>query len=386
VGRLFWIVAAIIFVDLLFFAAVTPLLPMYADELGLSKSAVGVLSASYPAGAVIGSVPAGWLTNRLGTKRTLLVGLAILAATSVAFGLGRNIYLLDTARFIQGFGGAFMWTAGMAWLVQASPPERRGEVIGASMAIAVGGILLGPVLGVVAGAIGTELAFPAVAVLAGILAARVLTLPGGARFADARPIAIMAALRDRPLLASFWLFCLPAVFAGVLEVLAPLHLAALGASAAAIGAAFLVGAALEAVLSAVMGRLSDSVGRYRIIRGGIALAVVAAVVMPLPRSALLLSVALVFTIAALGTFWAPAMALVSDASDRVGLDQAGAFALANIAWGVGHMTGGAGGAALADLTRDAVPYAVLAILCAGSLLLVQSAQRRDAARAAVGPA
>ena len=48
-------------------------------------------------------------------------------------------------------------------------------------------------------------------------------------------------------------------------------------------------------------------------------------------------------VAALGTFWAPAMALLSDASDRAGVDQAMAFAIANLAWSLGHVIGGGAG-------------------------------------------
>ena len=57
--------------------------------------------------------------------------------------------------------------------------------------------------------------------------------------------ALLRALRRRDVLAGFWLFSLPAVFAGVLEVLVPLRLDDLGASGVAIGAIFLVAAALR---------------------------------------------------------------------------------------------------------------------------------------------
>ena len=53
------------------------------------------------------------------------------------------------------------------------------------------------------------------------------------------------------MLIGFWLFALPALFAGTLEVLVPLRLDDLGASGAVIGAVFLVAAAIEGVLSPV---------------------------------------------------------------------------------------------------------------------------------------
>ena len=78
--RLFLLVAAVVLVDTMFFAAVAPLLPHYTDELGLSKSAAGVLAAAYPAGTFVG-LAAGRLVAaaRFGVKPTLLAGLTLLA-------------------------------------------------------------------------------------------------------------------------------------------------------------------------------------------------------------------------------------------------------------------------------------------------------------------
>ena len=163
--RLFLLVSAVVFVDTAFYAAIAPLLPSYAADLGLSKTAAGVLTASYAAGTLVGSLPAGWLASRFGVKPTLLIGLGLMSVTSVVFGLANDIVLLDVTRFVQGVGGACSWAAGMAWLVSASPPERRGELIGSSLAAAIVGMLFGPVLGGAATVIGPEALFAGVAVV-----------------------------------------------------------------------------------------------------------------------------------------------------------------------------------------------------------------------------
>jgi MFS family permease len=173
-------------------------------------------------------------------------------------------------------------------------------------------------------------------------------------------------------MAGFWLFSLPAVFAGALEVLIPLHLDDLGASGTAIGAIFLLAAAFEAVISPLAGRLSDRRGRLAPIRVGLAGAVVMAIVLPLPETVLLVAVSLIVVIAALGTFWAPAMALLSDASELAGLDQALAFSIANLAWALGHVLGGGAGGAVADATSDAVVYGLLGAACAVTLVGVMA--------------
>jgi MFS family permease len=369
--RLFLLVAAVVLVDTMFFAAVAPLLPHYSDELDLSKTAAGVLTAAYPAGTFAGSLPGGWLAARFGVKPTLLLGLSMLAVTSLVFAFADGIVLLDGARFVQGIGGAFMWAAGMAWLVCASPPARRGELIGSALAAAIVGVLFGPVLGGAATVVGDEVVFSGVSLVAVGLACWAWTIPAAPPEPSAGLRGLRRAFGRGDVLAGFWLFALPAVFAGALEVLVPLRLDALGASGAAVGAIFLVAAAIEAAISPLSGRLSDRRGRFAPIRIGLAGAVVMAVLLPLPETVVLMAAALVAVIAALGTFWAPAMALVSDASEQAGLDQALAFSISNLAWALGHVLGGGAGGALADATADAVTYALLGAACGATLVLVR---------------
>ena len=340
--RLFLLVAAVVLVDTMFFAAVAPLLPTYSDELDLSKTAAGVLTAAYPAGTFAGALPGGWLAARWGVKPTLISGLGLLGITSLGFGFADNVVLLDTARFVQGVGGALMWAAGMTWLVSAAPPERRGELIGSALAAAIIGVLLGPVLGGAATLVGTEPVFASVSLAAAGLALWAWRTPGVPPAPSPGLPALAGALRRGDVLIGFWLFTLPALFAGVIEVLAPLRLDDLGASGAAIGAIFLITAAVEAVISPLAGRASDRRGRLAPIRAGLAGAAVMAVLMPLPGSIVLLALAMIVTFATLGGFWAPAMALLSDASEAAGLDLALAFSISNLAWALGHLAGSGG--------------------------------------------
>ncbi len=378
--RLFWLVAAVVLVDTMFFAAVSPLLPQYADQFGLSKTGAGILTAAYPAGTFLAAVPSGWLAARWGVKPTLLLGLGLLGVTSLVFAFAHTIVLLDAARFVQGVGGACMWAAGMAWLVSATPPERRGQVIGSALAAAIVGVLLGPVLGGAASVVGPEPVFSVVAVGAALLAVWASTVPGVAPEPGAGLGGLARALRRPAVLAGFWLFTLPAVFAGVIEVLAPLRFDDLGASGAVIGGVFLLTAAVEAVLSPLAGRASDRRGRLAPIRAGLTAAAVVAVLLPLPGSVVLLALTIMLAFAALGGFWAPAMAMLSDASEDAGLDLAIAFSISNLAWAVGHVVGAGGGGALAELSSDAVPYAVLAFVCAATLAGVTVLGARSPAR------
>ncbi len=341
--RLFWLVAAVVLVDTMFFAAVAPLLPHYSDELDLSKTGAGILTAAYPAGTFLGALPAGWLAIRWGVKPTLLTGLSILGASRASASRSRsNIVLLDLARFLQGVGGACMWAAGMAWLVSAAPPDRRGELIGAALSAAIVGVLLGPVLGGAATVLSPEAVFSAVSVVAAGLAAWAWSMPAVEPEESPGIQAMLRALGRPAVLLGFWLFTIPALFAGVVEVLVPLRMDDLGSAGTTIGAVFLIAAAVEAVISPIAGRFSDRAGRLAPIRLGLIAATVMAVILPLPGTAFLVGVAVVAAIASLAVFWAPAMALLSDAAEETGLDQALAFSISNLAWAAGHVLGAGG--------------------------------------------
>ena len=149
--RLILLASACVFFDVAFFAAIAPLLPEYVDDLGLSKAQAGVLSASYAAGTLIASLPAGFVASRVGAKRSVIAGLLTLGFASLVFGFAEQILLLDGARFVQGVAGALIWSGAMSWLIQAAPDDKRGSVIGTALGTAVAGALLGPALGAVAG-------------------------------------------------------------------------------------------------------------------------------------------------------------------------------------------------------------------------------------------
>jgi len=360
-GRLLALVSAIVLVDIMFYSAITPLLPAYVDDLGLTKAQAGILSGGYAAGTVAASVPAGWLASRWGVRPTLLSGLGLLAASCVAFGFAREYELLAAARFLQGVGGAASWAAGLAWLIAATPRERRGQVIGTALGMAIAGAIGGPVLGAAAELSSTELVFSAVgAVAVGFAVLVALTPPAEAE--DVRG-GLARAVRDRRVLAGAWLTALPALFFGTVSVLAPLRLDDLGATTAGVAAVFLVAAAFEAVASPLVGRLSDRRGRLLPLRAGLVGILVSCLALPAPGRAWVLGACVVVFAAVAGMCWAPAMALLSDGAEQAGVAQGMAFGLINLAWGGGQVGGAAGGARLADATSDLVPYLVLAALC-----------------------
>jgi MFS family permease len=377
--RLVLVISAVVFVDTMFYAVIAPLLPALTHELHLSKLSAGVMTASYPLGTLLGSLPGGVLAARTGPRPTVIAGLALLAVSTLAFAGLHDAASLDLARLVEGIGGAFSWTGGLAWVATETASERRGALIGRTLAAAVAGALFGPVIGTLASAVGRLPAFGAVIVLAALLIEACRRLPSRHVPGEQGLSEMSAALAKPGIAAGMWLVALPAIASGAMTVLAPLRLHHLGASAAAIGATFVLAAAAEALLSPAIGALSDRRGRMLPLRLGLILATGLLLCFTLPGSALVLAALVVAVDAALGAFWAPAMAMLSDVAERHVLDQGLAAGLMNLAWAAGQALGAGVGGPIANAWGDAIPTGIAAGLCLATLGAVS---RRRVARPA----
>jgi MFS family permease len=373
--RLLPLVAVLVFVDTMLYAALTPLLPHFAHELGLSKFGAGTLAAAYAAGALIAGLPGGFAAVRIGPRRAVLVGLALMGLSSVAFALAGSFWTLFAARLVQGAGSAFTWSGAFAWLLAAAPRERRGELIGAAMGAAVVGALFGPVVGAAAALAGRTVIFSALGCLAVLLAAWTLSL---ASAPPERPsaAALAKAFGNGRFAGGLALLSMASLLSGILMVLGPLHLAAVGWGAGAIGAVWLLGAGVEAVASPLIGRLSDRRGALLPVRFALGAGVLLSLLLALGGRPLVYAPLVLIASVAYGALFTPAFALIADGAERVGLAQGMAFGLMNAAWAVGAVIGPAAGGAIAAGTGDWVPFVLAAGLCAGTLAATRSAHER----------
>jgi MFS family permease len=380
-NRLLLAISIVVFVDTMLYSVLAPLLPGLSHQLHLSKLSAGVMTASYPLGTLIGSLPGGLLVSRAGPRFTVCTGLTLLLGSTVAFGCLNNVAALDLARFVEGVGGACSWAGGLAWIVADAPPEHRGSLIGKALGAAIGGALLGPVIGSVATATGRPASF---IVLAGGVGGLLV-------WASRRPTTHVVSgqgigsavrmLRRADVAGAMWLMGLPAIASGMLNVLGPLRLHQFGVAAGGVGATFLLAAGAEASLAPLVGGLSDRRGRAVPLRCGLVAASAALLCFTLPTGAVGLALVIMLIAVTLGLFWAPAMAMLADLASVHGLDQGLAAALMNLAWAGGQIVGSGGGGALAKSTGDGAPMSAVAGLCLLTLvaLVALAARRRVAA-------
>jgi MFS family permease len=381
--RLVSLLAVLVLVDTMLYTALTPLLPHLAHELGLSKPRAGVLVAAYAVGALVAGFLGGLAATSLGARRAVLIGLAAMGLAGLGFAFADSFWTLFTARLLQGAGSGFTWAGAFAWLLAATPRERRGEMIGATMGSASFGALLGPVVGAAAALAGRGVVFASLAALAVVLGAWALRL-------EPTPCETMSfsaigrALGNTSFQWGMLVMTLGALLFGVLAVLAPLHLAAAGWGAAAIGAVFLAAAGLEALQAPFAGRLSDRRGPLLPTR--IALGAGAVLTLGLASGARPLVYVPVLAVAALffGTLFTTAFALLAEGAEEVGLPQGMAFGLMNVAWATGAVAGPAAGGAIAGATGDWIPFVIAAALCASALAaLPRGSVRRVPAKASL---
>lgn len=354
-----------VFFDVVFFAAIAPLLPDYVSEFGLSKVEAGVLTASYAAGTLLASLPAGLLATRLGPRRTVIIGLLLLGVASLAFGFVEQILLLDAARFSQGVAGALIWSGALSWLMTTAPPGRRGSVIGTALGAAVAGALFGPALGALAAEVGTEPVFGAVFGVAFVLAALAARLPDS-RVPESQSLRqVVATMGSRQILTATAFVAIPSVMFGAVEVLLPLRIDELGGGHALIAGGFIAGAGLEATLAPISGRYSDRAGRRRPLVAGLLICAAAMALVGIGQTLGVVMVALIATSLGAGACFAPALAMLSEAAEASNLHQGYAAGLSNMAWASGQVVGGVAGAGVAGALGNAAPsFVIVALLLA----------------------
>ena len=372
------------------YSAVTPVLPHYAHQFGVSKPAIGILTASYPAGMIPGSLLGAWIATRAGVRRTVIVGLLIFTLSITAFGFATEIVTLDVLRFVQGVACGCIWAGGLAWVIAIAPRAQRGGILGSVLAAAIFGTLLGPVVGTLAIVIGTEVVFTTIGAVSLCLVAWTLRHPEPPLSHPDSQTSWLVLARDPRLQLSLSLVVLEAATIGATSTLLPLRLSAFGASGIAIGATFLVASLLSTLIVPFVGRFVDRYGPGPPLRWGMLLTAALVALLPVPQSALALAA---LTVLALGgpmtANMTPVTSVITELTERAGAALVLGTMMLNLGWATGEMLGAPAAATLAQMTSDAAPLLALAALMAISLVAVVRTRLTDivpAVRSGVNPA
>lgn len=144
-----------IFIDLLGFGIVIPLLPYYARHYGASGRVVGMVVAVYSLMQFFFAPLWGRLSDRIGRRPVLLVSLSGSFCGYVLFALSESLPMLFVARLVAGVAAANIGTA-QAYIADSTSPENRARgmgIIGAAFGL---GFILGPPAGGILSSLGTR--------------------------------------------------------------------------------------------------------------------------------------------------------------------------------------------------------------------------------------
>ncbi len=268
-----WPLYLAVFVAVLGFTLVAPFFPSYVMGLGASYTLLGFIISIYGAAQLAVQVPIGRLSDRMGRKRLMLLGMMTFALLPPLYIYAENAYTLLFIRALGGVGAALVWPTAMALIIDQSRSQCRGAAMGYYNASFFSALALGPFLG---GALydhmGLEAPFYFWALM-GITSIIIVTF----KVPESRKILLKESQQpqrgDEPLLApgyaiTFLACCAVILWSGVVAgfniTLLPSYARALGFSITDIGLIYLVYGGMTAISNIYFGHLADR-GRRRLL-------------------------------------------------------------------------------------------------------------------------
>lgn len=384
------IIFVTVFIDLVGFGIIIPMLPFYAEAYGASALQIGLLATSFSLMQFLFAPVWGRLSDRFGRRPIILTGLLGSAVSYFAFGLADSLAMLFVARIVAGIAGANIPTA-QAFIADSTTAENRAKgmgLIGAAFGL---GFTLGPAIGGFLSQWGYHMpAFFAAALSMANFVAGWFLLPEslardkrGARQRAGRVAAFQTALA-RPALPLVLLmsFIVMMAFSAFESMFALFAGARFGYGATTIGYLFAwVGIVLALVQGVLVGRVVPRVGEHRLVPAAILLMALALAGHALAPNVPTLMAAMGLLAVGMG-FNSPAtLSMVSrlaDPSDQgatLGVSQS----LASLARIVGPVWGGL----VFDWFGIAVPMlaasGLMLVACAISLVAVRGFRAEQAA-------
>jgi len=136
----------IVFVDLLGFSLILPLLPYYAQTFGADAFVTGLLVASYAVAQLIGAPALGRLSDRIGRRPVLLISIAGTFVGFLMLGFAGALWVLFVSRIVDGLTGGNLSVA-QAYITDVSDLKNRAKALGMIGAAFGLGFIIGPAVG-----------------------------------------------------------------------------------------------------------------------------------------------------------------------------------------------------------------------------------------------
>jgi MFS family permease len=357
------LVYALIMVGEFSWAAVVPLVPTFAEQLHLSQSAAGLLAGSTGLAVLAISIPAGMLADRYGARRLTLASATLMSGALVAHALP-GFWPLLAARFVFGLGFGTVWTAGIAWISELAPPERRAQALSRPMTIAGVAIMCGPVVsGLVAEDVGLRTPFIASGVVGIAVGLLLLRVPEPELLHRPAQPALRETLRrastEKAVVGSLGLVLIASCVSSAIYLLVPLQLHDDGLSARGIGVVFSIGAIVFVLTSYLVGRLGERA--MRLVVGGVALAMLAVVLLLPVVSATTPSLVslLVLRSPLFAVLFGISFPLAAWGAEQAGIGKGVVLGMLNGVWAIANVVGPIAGGALAQLAGRSAVYLLL---------------------------
>ncbi len=359
-----------VFIDLLGFGIIIPLLPFYAESFGASALMVGLLGTSFSLMQFVFSPVWGRLSDRIGRKPIILLGLMGSCASYLVLALATTLPIVFLARIVGGIAGANIPTA-QAYIADVTTPENRARGMGMVGAAFGMGFIFGPALGGVLSRFGPSVPmwFASGLCLLNFTAAWLLLPESRIANPEHTGVSRLEAFRraiTHPKLALLLAlyFLVTFAFSGFEATFALFSERRFGFTGATIGLVFtFIGTILALVQGVVVGRVVKRVGEAQLIPVAIFLIAIGIGLVPFAFSVPVLLLAVGVLALGMG-FNSPAMSsMVSRLSDAN--DQGGILGLASSLASLGRVVGPAWGGFLFDHFGMTVPY-----LSAAAMMLV----------------
>jgi multidrug resistance protein len=146
VARPLFVLFLTIFVNLVGFGIIIPLLPFYAETFGASPLTIGLLFASFSVAQLVAAPVLGDLSDRYGRRPVLIFSLIGTVVSFVMLALAHGLAMLFAARIVDGLSGGSITTA-RAYIADISAEEDRARAFGVLGAAFGLGFIIGPALG-----------------------------------------------------------------------------------------------------------------------------------------------------------------------------------------------------------------------------------------------